>query len=372
LKLNNMPSLNNERGVAILLVMFVVTLLIILAAEFAFTTRMEITAVSNFREDIEGYYYALAGFQYALTEIIGQYDSIYVGEGGQVGFFRNWYHQEEAAAMSSNQGQAIDWPPLPERNGISIGQGVFDYIITDEQGRLNVNYLKSNAMTGKKSNREIFRELLVQTGVDPGEQADIIIDSIIDWTDENDMHMLNGAESDWYEKNYAEKGLSEPYQCKNDNLDTLDELLLIRGVTPEILYGSNSIYASAGEGDTPYTGIAPYITVYGHNRMINKDTAPPMLLRILDPDTAEEELEARKNASQNRKIPSRTFRIEVKGYTLSSRVCHYIMAIVQRSYNRQSGGGAEIIFWNDDAPGFGSDLGAYSAAETEMNVESQR
>ncbi len=359
----------DERGIALLLVMFVVSLLIILAAEFSFTTRMEIDSALNFKEDMEGYYYALGGFQYALTEIIGKYDTTYLGSDGQIGFYRRWKEEEEGNRQSGNQDEGrIDWPPIPNRKGIRLADGAFDYIISDEQGRLNVNYLKSNAKTGKKSIRQIFRELLVATGVDEGEQADIIIDSIIDWTDRNDLHMLNGAESEWYEKNYAEKGFSEPYKCKNGRIDTIDELLLIRGITPDILYGSDSLYAT-GADEGRYSGIAPYITVYGRSRKINKLTAPPLLLRIIAPEKADEIMEERKDATKRKKNSTRTFRIEVKGYKLNSHVCHYIMAIVQRSRSRKTGGGAEVIFWNDDASGFGSDLGAYSESEDDVGLD---
>ncbi|MBN1552800.1 general secretion pathway protein GspK [bacterium] len=358
---------NDQKGAALLFVIFIVGLLMILAAEFAFTTRMEISAAINFKDDIEGYYYALAGFQYGLTEIIGKYDGTYLGPDNQVGFYRKWYHDENQPENPNPEVQQ-EWPPIPNRTGIQITGGGFDYIITDEQGRLNINYLESRNRQGSKTNREIFYELLVETGVEAGEQADIIVDSVIDWVDRNDLHLLNGAESDWYEHNYEEQGFTEPYNAKNGRIDTLDELLMIRGITPEILYGSNSIYSRDNrEDEKTYAGIAPYITVYGYHRVINKDTAPPLLLRILDPDTAEEELENRQYQTQGRQNSSRTFRIEVRGYKLNSSISHNLMAVVRRSFNRNTGGGAEIIYWNDDAPTFGQDL--TQAATTDQSAD---
>ena len=355
-KLKEYALFSNQRGIALLLVLFVTMLLIILAAEFAYTTRMEISVAGNFKEDIEGYYYGLAGMQYAMTEILGKYDDTYLGPGGQVGFFRSWLHDSPEGSNRNDKGEIVEWPAIPNREKIPIGSGGFDYIISDEEGRLNINYLTSNARTGSKNNRQIFRELLVATGVEDGEPADIIADSIMDWTDRNDLHRLNGAETEWYEKNYEKQGFSEPYECKNGRIDTLDELLMIQGMTPAILYGSDSMYANSSEDDTQYTGIAPYITVYGYSRRVNTQTAPPLLLKILDPDNVDDLLEQRADPSKKRRNPSRTFRIEVRGYKLGSRVSHGIMAVVRSSRSRANGGGAEIIYWNDNLLDFGSGL----------------
>lgn len=359
-------TMESESGVALLLVLFVVSLLIIIAAEFAFTTRMEITNARNFKEDIEGYFYAQAGFQYAMTEIIGSYDELYMTQSGQVGFYRKWYHENPdygyEPPLAGEDGEVVvEWPPMPNRTGIPIGNGKFDYIITDEEGRLNVNYLNSRLRMGDKTMREVFRELLLATGVPEGEEPDIIIDSIMDWIDRGDEHRLNGAETDWYEANYAEKGFSYPYSCKNARLDTIDELLLIRGITPDLLYGSDSIYATGQtEEGTYYRGLLPYITVYGYHRKVNIDTAPPLLLQIVNPDGAEEVIERRaENQKTGDRILSRTFRIEVRGYSDTADVEHVVTAVVRRSQRRDTGGGAEIYYWNAGSMAYGRDLWSF-------------
>lgn len=343
-----------------MLVLFVVSLLIIIAAEFAFTTRMEIDNARFFKEDIEGYYYAQAGFQYALTEIIGNFDETYLGPDGQVGFYRKWMHEDDDSNKQNtgSDSEVQNWPPLPIRTGIPIGTGKFDYLITDEEGRINLNYIETRVQSGGKSMRDVFRELLVATGVPEGEEPDVIVDSILDWIDRNDEHRLNGAESDWYEHNYSEMGFSYPYSCKNQPLDTIDELLMIRGMKPEILYGSDSIYATESpEEEGQYQGILPYITVYGYHRKINEGSAAPLLLSILDPENAEDRLNDRQNRnSEGKKQVSRTFRIEVRGYSDGADVDHVLMAVVRRSQRRNTGGGAEIYYWNDNAMDFGSDL----------------
>ena len=346
---------------ALLLVLFVVSLLTIIAAEFAFTTRLEIANARNFKEDIEGYYYAQAGFQYAMTEIIGKYDEIYLTGDGQVGFYRKWFHEDpENGYVPPAEGEEVEktMPPLPARDGVPIGNGKFDYVDSDEEGRLNINYLNSRLKIQGKTIRDVFRDLLLETGVPEGDDPDIIIDSIMDWIDKGDEHRLNGAETDWYEANYKEKGFTSAYSCKNAKLDTIDELLLIRGITPEILYGSDSLYASGDpDSDVKYKGLLPYITVYGYHRKVNLGTAPPLLVKVLDPEGAEDRLDKRaEGETDEKRLMSRTFRIEVRGYSNSADVEHVITAVVRRSQRRDSGGGAEIYYWNDNALAFGRDL----------------
>ena len=61
-----------------------------------------------------------------------------------------------------------------------------------------------------------------------------IVDSILDWIDVDENAHNSGAESDYYQ------GLNPPYYCKNGMIDDLSELLLIKGITPEIYWGGAS------------------------------------------------------------------------------------------------------------------------------------
>lgn len=58
-----------------------------------------------------------------------------------------------------------------------------------------------------------------------------IADAILDWLDEDDLARTNGAEAEYYQ------ALDPPYSPADGPLASIDELLLVRGVTPELLYG---------------------------------------------------------------------------------------------------------------------------------------
>lgn len=61
-----------------------------------------------------------------------------------------------------------------------------------------------------------------------------VSEAIFDWIDADDEQRANGAENEYYQS------LAPPYECKNAKLETLDELLLIRGITPQVLFGEDA------------------------------------------------------------------------------------------------------------------------------------
>ena len=104
--------------------------------------------------------------------------------------------------------------------------GLFDgvrYGLEDESTRINFSAL----MQGQNLDEEKQRELLMTM---PGVTEDVA-DAILDWIDEDEEPREYGAELEYYST------LDPPYQPKNGPLDTIEELLLVRGVTPELLFG---------------------------------------------------------------------------------------------------------------------------------------
>ena len=101
----------------------------------------------------------------------------------------------------------------------------------------------------------------------PGMTEDIA-EAILDWLDEDDEPHELGAEADYYNT------LETPYSPSNGPLASVEELLLVRGVTPTLLFGADvnrNGMLDADEQtrfsvsvDTPGAlGWAAYLTVYG-------------------------------------------------------------------------------------------------------------
>jgi type II secretory pathway component PulK len=137
-----------------------------------------------------------------------------------------------------------------------LGEGKYTVKITDEDGKLPVN----------QATEDQWQRLFHLLGVEQSD-ADVIADSILDWIDGNDLHRLNGAESDYYES------LSPPYRAKNGPLDRIEELLLVRGVTPEIFRGQ----AAGDQPETAVPGLPEVLTANPTGR-VNVNTAGPIVL----------------------------------------------------------------------------------------------
>ncbi len=107
-----------------------------------------------------------------------------------------------------------------------LGTGTYAVRITDESGKIDLNTLTD-------ASGILLKNLLIQLGVS-GEDADVIVDSILDWKDPDNLVRLHGAEDEYY------MALPKPYKAKNADFETLEELLLVRGITSGIFYGTEN------------------------------------------------------------------------------------------------------------------------------------
>lgn len=195
LKIQN-SKFSNERGVALLVVLWIFIFLFVVAFDFTSSVREEGSAAQRYAEEGEGYYLALAGFEQGLYELLKQSSQSRPGAAPAADLF------------------AGDW-----QEG-SLGQGLYHVRLVDEAGKINLNRVDEDTL------RRVFTNL----GVEEPRRG-ILVDSILDWRDEDDLHRLNGAENDYY------LSLSPSYTAKNGPFDAVEELLWVRGVTPELFYG---------------------------------------------------------------------------------------------------------------------------------------
>jgi general secretion pathway protein K len=116
------------------------------------------------------------------------------------------------------------------------------------------------------------------------DQVNDILDAIKDWIDEDDETTGFSAEDSYYQS------LEHPYSCRNAPFESLDELVLVKGITRELFYGTE---------ETP--GISAYLAVQGDGR-ININTADPLVLEVLSDDldsTMIEEMVEYRNNDEN-------------------------------------------------------------------------
>jgi type II secretory pathway component PulK len=285
-----------EDGVALIVVLLLLALLLTIVGEFTQAMRIEAVTAANFRAGIAETWLAEAAYQRALAEILP--DAL--------------GHELDVSGVLSFRRTRLGTPTVPERLDVRVDPGRLSYRITDESARINLN----------RATRDVLDRLLQDLGAEKTDR-DTIIDSIQDWRDPNDEHRLNGAESDYY------LGLPVPYRSKNGDFNSVDELLQVRGMTRELLYG---------RPDAP--GLAEHLTVFGA-AVTNMNTASPVVLRALGFAPAEVDfIVARRPWASPAEIPApfrrgrqqtRTeiFRIEAwaGGATPSGRV---LTAVVER------------------------------------------
>jgi type II secretory pathway component PulK len=156
-------------------------------------------------------------------------------------------------------GQELDQTGATMRNGL-----------TDETGKLNLNQLLIMAANSNLSD-DNTRNFLMQL---PNMTNDVA-DAMLDWIDSDEIPRQYGCEAEYYQ------GLPQPYKPANGFLTSLDDLLLVRGVTPLLLYGEdlnrNGIM-DAGEdvnGDGYFDrGWSRYLTIYSSERNLQQDGTP--------------------------------------------------------------------------------------------------
>jgi len=158
------------------------------------------------------------------------------------------------------------------------------YGLIDESGKLNLNVaVKWNLSEAEKRNLLIWLpDMTMETA-----------DAIFDWIDEDSLSRQYGAESDFYE------ALPQPYIPVNGPLSSLDELLLVRGVTPELLYGEdanrNGLLDSGedlnGDGSLQ-RGWSAYFTIYSRESNLRSDGVPRIFLNQDDLAALYDALEA--------------------------------------------------------------------------------
>jgi hypothetical protein len=193
--------------------------------------------------------------------------------------------------------------PFIDEEGLSMG-GV-RYGLEDESTRLNLNLLLVADDILPGSGRDLLMAL-------PGMTEDVA-DAILDWMDEDEDTRDYGAESlDYYST------LTPAYEPRNGPLQSVEELLLVRGVLPELLFGSDfnrngavdpheqSMATSLGMGGVsaglsttatadslaalPERGWSSYLTIYSNERNANSVGLPRIYLNGDDLETLQSEL----------------------------------------------------------------------------------
>ncbi len=217
-----------------MIVLWMVMILSLLVMGIALTMQLETKLASLNRMGFKCDALARAGIELAREQLMMDLDPAH---GSNVDSFKSAW-STNTALLQNHQ----------------LGEGVVNVKITPEDGKLNINTLSATP----EAARYLFQLLQVQPA-----DIDVLVDSIQDWIDTDDNPRVNGAESEYYSR------LTPPYRPKNGPIDRLGELLLVRGMTPDLYYGSTSGHP-----------LRELLTALSSGK-VNVNVAPPLVLAVL-------------------------------------------------------------------------------------------
>ena len=212
-----------RRGIVLLIVLVVLVVLTFSAYTFTELMRTHNVASDLSGKQVQARLLAESGVE-AVRLFLMQSPSMQSEAGGH--YYNTLYFQARNVIPDvdlERVGNFTVLAPLVDEMG---NLAAIRYGLEDESNRLNVNILPLADELVNEGGRTLLNAL-------PG-MTDDVADAILDWIDEDDEVRPFGAERAYYEQ------LDPPYTCKNGPLDTVEELLLIRGVTPQLLFGKDT------------------------------------------------------------------------------------------------------------------------------------
>jgi len=231
------------------MVLWVIIILTVVVLEFSFAMRTEVNITKNFKEDLQLYAIAEGGTQRAIAELILKHDT-------RAQQIRKTVKTEVLAPEKK------EWLADGRAYTLQFDQGECDLRIMSESGKMNINTISETTL----------RKVIGNLGLE-GEKRDVVVDSILDWRDPDDLYRMNGAENDYYQS------LKEPYRCKNASLDSIEELLLVRGVTPDLFYGRKGVKTGEEGAKASDVGLKDIFSVYAPGEQIDINSASTPALR---------------------------------------------------------------------------------------------
>ena len=248
-------------GYVLFAVLIVVVVLSLAAYRYAESMSTELQVAVRTSEASETKGYAISGIHYAIG-MLADPNTLNGTLGG------NPYDNREAFggyvvgdSQGKRAGGRFSLINVSDAGGTGADKYPLRYGVMDECAKININSLILQDPTGEA----LYAALMML----PNMTADIA-DAIVDWVDADETQRPNGAESGVYQ------GMTPAYACKNGPISSLEELLLVRGVTPQLLFGNdrnrNGVLDPGEDDGTEFNrGWSEYLTCYGREVNIDSD-----------------------------------------------------------------------------------------------------
>ncbi|MEE9336615.1 MAG: type II secretion system protein GspK [Methylococcaceae bacterium] len=178
--------MKKDKGLALIVVLWVISLLIIMSSSFSLTIQRESAIISGIKEKAEASANAEAGIYYAIAKLL--------------------QNDKEQQWNAFNSLYEINF----------VGKRV-RIKIADESGKIAINFVDKEQLLS------LFGSISVEESL-----AESLSDAIMDWRDIDDIQSDNGAEKQQYE----EAGLK--YEPRNEAFSNIEEIQMVLGMTARI------------------------------------------------------------------------------------------------------------------------------------------
>ena len=264
-----MTRRRGEEGVALILVLVFVVLLGAIVVEYTYETQVDASLAMAHHADFEAYVAAKSAVAKGMALLEADLQGLDLAG-----------PQDPRAQQVDPEAREYDCLTDVWAEGIpheAINDAVMRCSIRDEGGKLNLNSLIVDGSGTDPVVESALRNLFAAFDLEEDPT-----DAIADWLDEDDDTRPEGAETGDY------SSLETPYVCKNGPMASIQELLLVRGITPELFFDCNREQSETDliveEGGHPVSLsdlLTAYINPLDPEPRVNVNTAEPELLEAV-------------------------------------------------------------------------------------------
>ncbi len=280
--------MRTSRGAALLLVLWLITLLAALVGAFALTARIENQQGRVLSRGLVADQAARAGLEYALTRLT----------------------TTDPALQWQPDGRPYAW----RFDGVEI-----ELRIVDETGKVDLN----------TADGELFAALLRVVGAPPAE-ATQVAGAIVDWRDGDDLVQVGGGAE---RADYVAAG--RPYGAKNAPFESVAEVEQVLGMTPAL-----------------FEALAPHLTLHSRLPVPDPRFAAPEVLEAMgvdvDPVLAARDAAAAQVVGALLAGGSGTYSIESRARLEEGRVAR-LRAVVRTGGGAVPGTAYSVLRWEEGA-----------------------
>ncbi|MEM9301834.1 MAG: hypothetical protein AAGE01_06970 [Pseudomonadota bacterium] len=225
-------SPRRQRGVALILVLWMSVLLAIIVGSFAIVARTETLQASQLYNGLQARLAAEAGLHRAVYELRRPI------------LEERWFSDGRPYRFRYDQAEV-------------------EVRVIDESGKIDINV----------ADEELLNRLFESVGIENEDERLLLVDAILDWRDPDDLIRLNGAEDEEY------RSAGYPYGAKDAPFDTVTEVQQVMGMDYE-----------------RFSAIEPAITIHAGRPQPEPAFAPKEVLMVLEgmtPEFADEFIDQR-------------------------------------------------------------------------------